>query len=137
MGNGKAKGKSFWKTLPGILSQIAAIIIAVTGLIAGLHAAGIIGVPPGDGGGNETNGNGLTSFTFYPNPASLGEEVTLYLNEAVAVLVTYNGQPLPKKVFSGGKVLVVTVPGNAVSGYLELSWDGKSLRAEEPLTVIG
>ena len=35
--------RSFWVTLPGILSAIAAVIVAVGGLVGGLAAAGIIG----------------------------------------------------------------------------------------------
>ena len=35
------KGKSFWHTLPGILTGIAAIITAITGLVLGLSATGI------------------------------------------------------------------------------------------------
>jgi hypothetical protein len=35
--------KSFWTTLPGILTETAAVIVAITGLIGGLAAAGIIG----------------------------------------------------------------------------------------------
>jgi hypothetical protein len=35
--------KSFWTTLPGILTGIAAVIIAITGLVGALYAAGIIG----------------------------------------------------------------------------------------------
>lgn len=38
--------KSFWRTLPGILTGIAAIITAITGLIIALNAAGIITIPP-------------------------------------------------------------------------------------------
>jgi tetratricopeptide (TPR) repeat protein len=35
--------KSFWVTLPGILTATAAVIGAITGLIGGLAAAGLIG----------------------------------------------------------------------------------------------
>jgi len=35
--------KSFWATLPGVLTGIAMIITAIGGLIGGLYAAGIIG----------------------------------------------------------------------------------------------
>jgi hypothetical protein len=37
---------SFWTTLPGILTGVAAVITAVDGLIGGLYAAGIIGNEP-------------------------------------------------------------------------------------------
>ncbi len=45
MGNDNEE-KSFWRTLPGILTGIAAIITAITGLIIALNAAGIITIPP-------------------------------------------------------------------------------------------
>jgi len=35
--------KSFWKTLPGIFAQIAAVIVAITGLVTALNAIGLIG----------------------------------------------------------------------------------------------
>lgn len=34
---------SFWSTLPGILTAVGSLIVAVTGLVAGLHSAGIVG----------------------------------------------------------------------------------------------
>lgn len=40
----KNEEKSFWSTAPGILTGIAAIISAITGLIVALNAAGIITV---------------------------------------------------------------------------------------------
>ena len=36
-------GKGFWTTLPGILTAVAALITALTGLLVGLQQAGIIG----------------------------------------------------------------------------------------------
>ena|SRR3989304_10092498 len=38
--------KSFWSTLPGILTGIAAIITAIAGLIIAFNSAGIITIPP-------------------------------------------------------------------------------------------
>jgi len=35
--------RSFWRTLPGVITAIAALITAMSGLIGGLFAAGIIG----------------------------------------------------------------------------------------------
>ena len=40
------KEKSFWSTLPGILTGIAAIISAIGGLILALNTANIISIPP-------------------------------------------------------------------------------------------
>lgn len=42
----KNEEKSFWSTVPGILTGIAAIITAISGLIIALNAAGIITIFP-------------------------------------------------------------------------------------------
>lgn len=42
----KEKRKSFWQTLPGILTAIASLIVAITGLITALADHGIIGPTP-------------------------------------------------------------------------------------------
>lgn len=42
----KNEEKSFWRTLPGILTGIAAVISAIGGLILALNAAGIIPISP-------------------------------------------------------------------------------------------
>jgi len=39
----KDRDKSFWSTIPGILTGVAAIITAIGGLVAALYTAGIIG----------------------------------------------------------------------------------------------
>lgn len=39
----KPKEPSFWKTLPGILTGLAALVTATAGLVAALTAAGVIG----------------------------------------------------------------------------------------------
>lgn len=76
------------------------------------------------------------TFTFSPNPARRGEDVLLYLSESKPVTVYYNGRPLPKKVSPDGKVLTVTVPGDARNGFFELTWDGQSVRASQELIVL-
>jgi hypothetical protein len=43
MASGRAGRQSFWTTLPGVLTGVAAIVTAVAALIAGLAAAGLIG----------------------------------------------------------------------------------------------
>lgn len=42
----KNEEKSFWSTVPGILTGIAAIISAIGGLVLALNAAGLITIPP-------------------------------------------------------------------------------------------
>jgi hypothetical protein len=36
------KGRSFWDTLPGLLTAAAAVLTAVVGAIVGLHQAGTL-----------------------------------------------------------------------------------------------
>ena len=50
-------------------------------------------------------------------------------------MVYYNGVPLPKKTLHEGRVLVVTIPSTAVSGYFEIEVDGQRIHADEPFTV--
>jgi len=64
------RGKSsFWATTPGILSGIAAVIVAVTGLIAALHN------PPSDGSNRGAqSGSGRTGTTIYTRAAEVALE---------------------------------------------------------------
>jgi hypothetical protein len=41
----RSKDKSWWQTLPGILTAIAAILTALTGLFVALNQIGIVGTP--------------------------------------------------------------------------------------------
>jgi hypothetical protein len=67
--------KSFWTTLPGILTGLAAIIVAITGLIGGLVAGGVIGGPSEPPPPNQADAStGLQSFPLSnpaPTPAPL------------------------------------------------------------------
>jgi len=79
------------------------------------------------------------SFIVAPDRARRGQEVELILSRRVPnVTVFYDGRPLPKKVLDGGKVLVVTVPGDAISHrFFELEFMGRRFRAPKPLIIIG
>lgn len=48
------EGKSFWTTLPGVLTGLAAVIAAVTGLYLALKPAPNVPVPSGGGTGTGT-----------------------------------------------------------------------------------
>jgi hypothetical protein len=75
-------------------------------------------------------------FSFAPTTARRGTEVSITLSEPrEGVVVLFDGRPLPKKVLQGGRLLVVTVPGDAQSGYLELEHNGRRYRARHPLRV--
>jgi len=49
--------------------------------------------------------------------------------------VFFDGRPLPKKVMQGGRQLVVTIPGDARSGYFELEHRGERYRAKQIFRV--
>jgi hypothetical protein len=74
-------------------------------------------------------------FTFTPMSGKRGSEVTLIVTPPRQVMVLYDGRPLPKKVFQGGRRLVVTVPGDARTGFFELELEGKRYRAKRPFRV--
>jgi hypothetical protein len=75
------------------------------------------------------------SFTFSPTSGPVGSDVTLYLSTAIPVTVYYEGRVLSKRVLAGGTALLVTIPGDASSGYFELRWDGQSVRATQQFVV--
>jgi hypothetical protein len=151
--------KSFWTTLPGILTGIAALVTALAALIGALSAAGILSPQPAATAGPTPRAIATDTpiptprviatatphateaspfaFTFSPNPAKRGAEVEIRPSIALETATVYfNGRPLPKKVLSNGRVLVVTVPGDAESGYFELEWQGIRVRAADRLNVL-
>ena len=75
-------------------------------------------------------------FTFHPESARRGGEVTLFLTPPRPnVTVFYNGRPLPKKVLAGGQRIIITIPGDGRSGFFELEFNGKRYRAQKRLRV--
>jgi hypothetical protein len=74
--NGKSS-KSFWSTIPGLLTGCAAIITAIAGLIGALVAIGIIspGNPP-----NPTSAPSQGDPTF-PSPGPVGPDFLLTLEK--------------------------------------------------------
>jgi hypothetical protein len=78
------------------------------------------------------------SFRVIPKRARRGQQVELHLSAPLENFrVIYRGRELPKKAEEEGRILLVRVPEDAVSGsYFELEWDGKHIRAPEPLIII-
>ena len=75
-------------------------------------------------------------FDFAPRAQRRGREVTLTLRPpTVEVTVFFNGQPLPKRTQEGGARVIITIPGDARSGYLELEYKGDRYRAKDKLRV--
>jgi|GEM_PF-2638101 large repetitive protein len=70
------------------------------------------------------------SFTVAPTAARRGSEVTLNLTPArLGTAVYYNGRLLPKKVLNNGRTMIVTIPGDARSGYFEVEYKGRRYRS--------
>ncbi|MHC4622163.1 MAG: hypothetical protein ACYTEQ_30880 [Planctomycetota bacterium] len=111
------------------LAGIAGAIIA--GLVLWWVTAWLAG-----GAGSQSSPESDFKFTVSPNAARRGGEVLLHLSEAKSVVVYYNGRTLPKKVSRNGKVLTVTIPGDAKSGFFELTWNGHSVRAPQEFIVL-
>jgi hypothetical protein len=57
--NGSERDESFWRTLPGILSAVATVVTALTGLIIGLNQAGLFSA---DGQDASTQPNAASSI---------------------------------------------------------------------------
>jgi len=77
------------------------------------------------------------SFTFTPKSGPGGTDVKLNLSAPVGTSATvyYNGQALPKSISADSKTFTVTIPVGASSGYFELKWDGKNVKASEKFIV--
>jgi hypothetical protein len=81
-------------------------------------------------------GGPALSFSFSPKKAKAGAKVTLTLSAPVGgVEVFFDGDELTATSKQGGKVLVVTVPKDASSGYLELRVNGQTFKAAKQLEV--
>ncbi len=75
-------------------------------------------------------------FDFSPKVQRRGREVTLTLNPpTLAITVFFNGRPLPKRTLNNGARVVITIPGDARSGYLELEFKGERYKAAKKLRV--
>jgi hypothetical protein len=75
-------------------------------------------------------------FEVSPAAGRRGAEVTITVKPArEEVTVFFDGRPLPKRVMQGGRIVVVTIPSDARSGYFELELDGKRYRAKKIFKV--
>jgi hypothetical protein len=76
------------------------------------------------------------SFTVAPATAKRGSEVTLTLTPAQQDVSVYlDGRLLPKRTLQGGRQIVVTVPGDAKSGFFEVEYNGERYRSPIRLRV--
>jgi hypothetical protein len=67
------------------------------------------------------------------SPASVrrGNESMVYLRPFPrgAVTLYFNGIPVPKKMSPGADGYIITVPGDASSGFVEVDWNGHRYRS--------
>jgi hypothetical protein len=141
----KEEKKSFWETLPGILTALALVITAIGGLATGLANAGFFektsSSPALDNSSiariNESTPVTLSSFTVtaYPSSVRRGNEVRLFFSRPIREpAVNLNGDLLPVKVFEN--YVIVTVPANAVSGSFEVVSLADREKATVDITVL-
>ncbi|MFH1131563.1 MAG: IPT/TIG domain-containing protein, partial [Pseudomonadota bacterium] len=76
------------------------------------------------------------SFTVSPSRARRGEEVTIELTPpSHGVAVYFDDRLLPSRVIGRGRQLIVTIPGNANSGFFELEYNGERFRSPTKFKV--
>lgn len=98
MGDSETPQGSWWRTLPGLLTAIAGILTAFTGLIVGLHQAGLLH----SGGGHPT-----TDQAVAEEHASASSRPTTALKPEPANLPASAPGPNLLAVDQGGKLVAV------------------------------
>lgn len=77
------------------------------------------------------------SFKVRARSARPGQDVVLTLNPPTArVRVYLAGRELPTRVIKRGRRIVVTVPGNARSGFIEVEYRGRRYRSARILRIV-
>jgi len=80
------------------------------------------------------------SFSVRPKKAKPGEEITLRFSKPIRdryeVFFGTRG-PLPKSVLSGGREVVITVPGNTSTGnyHLEIRYGGRQVKSNDTVYI--
>ncbi len=93
---------------------------------------------PGGTPGPGPGGGGDVKFSFGPNPARTGGEVWLDLDKNVGnqIQVFLNGMLLPIVTVKGQSYVVVKIPPKAVSGPLEVEYQGRRIQANQPKKIL-
>ena len=134
----RQKDKSFWVTLPGSLTGIAAVITAIATLVGVLIAAGYLGhVTPTPTPTPSPSPTPLTIVWFKPNPARPGDTVTLHLSTPLPRkgIVYFNGQQLLTTVSPDELTYTVAILPGARNDHFEIIWDGGHIRAPDELII--
>ena len=93
--------QNFWTTVPGILTGVAALITAITGLIVVLSRNDSSGSPPADGGRTAAAVKAAREPAAPPTPATAGDAPLARATraEALVTITARNGQTTT--VFAG------------------------------------
>lgn len=159
-----AEGESFWTTMPGILTAIGGIILAIATLVTALGGVGFLINPNNqsedlttptvttvDGQITDTIQKDYTntvisqpsveplSFDVYPDQASRGQEVSLYFTSDLPLhaMVYIDEKPLPKTQLADR--YIITIPssqpeGTGVIKVVELGDGGRT--ATQYITIL-
>ncbi|MCA9669702.1 MAG: IPT/TIG domain-containing protein [Myxococcales bacterium] len=143
----KLEGESFHEGMRVYLGKTPLPVVSVT------NGRAVVRIPPGARSGRvrlESWGKKSSprlvfkvtepppelSFRFAPLKVKRGDEVTIFVRPArQGVTIFFNDRPLPSRTFGGGQRHVVTIPADARSGYLEVSYRGRQYRAKKKLRV--
>jgi hypothetical protein len=121
----KNEKESFWKTLPGILTAIAAIITAISGLVLGLYNAGVFSNTPSPtllSTPTETLTTTSPANTeTYPSDKIIHYRIVDLNDTYLKIEVEYSYDPIHgKEVYIGGNF--VDKDGNLFGGYIVGFW---------------
>jgi hypothetical protein len=105
MGDEPKKSQSWWQTVPGILSRLAALIVALTGLYAAYHQSQ-----------NQQTATKSSTELPSPNPPQISPSSTLSPSTVPSPPVSPSSDPLPKPIDLSGKwsALGYMCPANVV-----------------------
>jgi hypothetical protein len=129
----KNEKESFWKTLPGVLTAIAAIITAISGLVLGLYNVGVFSntpsptlssTPPETSTTNPPPTSTTTppaNTETYPSDKIIHYRIIDLNDTYLKIEVEYSYDPIHgKEVYIGGNF--VDKDGNLFGGYIVGPW---------------
>lgn len=154
MNNDPSRPSSWWQTLPGILTAIAATITAITGLVAALNQTGLLKATDSD----NKNSSLLAPTTVNPSPetsnrdkppltsqkleqqlADINIKLGSTTNDAEKVRGYFVATNSPYYVLSGGCLRLLAKRRLKKTGYLDIidKWYTASVGSENYLNATG